>query len=102
MKTALEAMLAKHPSVGDVRSIGLFAAVELVKSKQTREPLVPYGRDPENVMGGINKLLAAKGFMTYTHENVIIVAPPLIITDAQLTCELQKPDEVLAEVDAML
>lgn len=102
LKATLEAMLAKHPCVGDVRSIGLFAAVELVKSKETREPLVPYGRDPDNVMGGINKKLAAKGFMTYTHENVIIVAPPLIITDGQLTEELLKLDEVLAEVDAAL
>ena len=76
--------------------------MELVKNKETREPLVPYGRDTENVMGGINKKLAAKGFMTYTHENVIIVAPPLIITADQLTEELQKLDEVLAEVDITL
>ena len=98
----LAALRDAHACVGDVRSIGLFAAVELVKSKDTREALVPYGRDPEGVMGGINKKLAAKGFMTYTHENVIIVAPALIITAEQLTEELQKLDEVLTEVDAAL
>jgi len=85
-----------------VRSIGLFAAVELVKDKATREALVPYGKDPDGIMGGINKKLAAKGFMTYTHENVIIVAPPLIITAEQIEEELQKLDEVLSEVDTTL
>ena len=102
LKQQLEAIMAKHPSVGDVRSIGLFSAVELVKDRATREPLIPYGKDPAGIMGGINKKLAAKGFMTYTHENVIIVAPPLIITEEQLLEELVKLDEVLAEVDTTL
>ncbi len=98
LAASLNAMLS-HPSVGDVRSIGLFSAVELVKDKATREALVPYGRDPEGIMGRINGKLKARGFMTYTHENVIIVAPPLIITEQQLVEELGKLDEVLSEVD---
>ncbi len=102
LKAELEAIKARHASVGDVRSIGLFAAVELVKNQETHEPLVPYGKDPAGIMGGINKKLAAKGFMTYTHENVIIVAPPLIITAAQIKEELAKLDTVLAEVDTTL
>ncbi|HPR78223.1 MAG TPA: aminotransferase class III-fold pyridoxal phosphate-dependent enzyme, partial [Candidatus Limiplasma sp.] len=102
LKASLEAMKEAHPCVGDVRSIGLFAAVELVKDKATREALVPYGRDPEGIMGGITKKLAAKGFMTYTHENCILVAPPLIITEEQLAEELAKLDEVLTEIDATL
>ncbi|MFP3090131.1 aminotransferase class III-fold pyridoxal phosphate-dependent enzyme [Treponema sp. TIM-1] len=91
----------KHKTVGDVRSIGLMGAVELVKDKATREPVVSYGKDPEGVMKKINGKLAAKGFMTYTHENMILVAPPLIITKEQLAEELQKLDEVLDEVDRM-
>ena len=102
LKSRLNEMKATHPCVGDVRSIGLFSALELVKDRGTREPLVPYGRDPEGIMGAINKKLAARGFMTYTHENIIIVAPPLIITADQLVEELAKLDEVLAEVDASL
>lgn len=102
LKAKLETMKDKHPSVGDVRAIGLFAAVELVWDKASRKPLVPYGKDPDGIMGSILKKLAAKGFMTYTHENVIIVAPPLIITEAQLTEELMKLDDVLSEVDTML
>ena len=95
----LEAMKKSHPCVGDVRYIGLFAAVELVKDKETREPLVPYGKDPQGLMGKILGLLKARKFMTYTHENMIIVAPPLIITEAQIEEELAKLDEVLGIVD---
>lgn len=98
----LEEMKAKHPSVGDVRYIGLFSAVELVKDKKTREPLVPYGKDPEGVMGKILGMLKEKRFMTFGHENMILVAPPLIITEAQLREELAKLDEVLGEVDKMI
>lgn len=98
----LEEMKAKHPCVGDVRYIGLFSAVELVKDKKTREPLVPYGKDPEGVMPKILGMLKAKRFMTFGHENMILVAPPLIITEEQLREELAKLDEVLGEVDKMI
>lgn len=91
----LENLKAKHPSVGDVRYIGLFSAVELVKDKTTREPLVPWGKDPQNLMGFVTKELKARGFVTYTHENCIMVAPPLIITEEQLDEEMAKLDEVL-------
>jgi taurine--2-oxoglutarate transaminase len=86
--------------VGDVRYKGLFAAVELVKDKRTKEALVSYGKDPDGVMKKIVGKLASRGFMTYSHENMIIVAPPLIITEAQLREELAKLDETLSEVDA--
>ena len=95
----LENLKSKHKSVGDVRYIGLFGGVELVKDRATREPLVPWGQDPAGVMGAIVKELKARGFVTYSHENVIIVAPPLIITEAQIDEELAKLDEVLSIVD---
>lgn len=98
----LEELKARHPCVGDVRYIGLFSAVELVRDKQTREPLVPYGRDPEGIMGKVLGMLKAKRFMTFGHENMILVAPPLIITAEQLREELAKLDEVLTEVDKMI
>ena len=98
----LEGLKAKHPSIGDVRYIGLFSSIELVKDRETREPLVPYGKDPDGVMKMIIGKLAAKGFMTYSHENMIFVSPPLIITPAQLDEEFVKLDEVLSEVDEMI
>lgn len=99
---ALEDMKLKHPSVGDVRYIGLFSAVELVKDKETRDPLVPYGKDPEGIMGRLIGELKKRGFMTYSHENMIIVAPPLIITVEQIKEELSKLDEVLYIADEII
>lgn len=95
----LEQMKQDHPCVGDVRYIGLFSAVELVKNKETGEALVPYGRDPDGVMGRIVGMLKERRFMTYSHENMILIAPPLIITARQLSEEMEKLDEVLDIVD---
>lgn len=92
----------KHACVGDVRYKGLFSAVELVKDKATKEPLVGYNADKENLMGKICGMLKAKGFSTYTHENIIIVAPPLIIKEDELRTAMTMLDEVLAEVDKMI
>ena len=96
----LEDIKSKHACVGDVRYIGLFSSIELVKDKETKEPLVPYGKDPEGRMGKIIGALKAKGFMTYSHENMIFVSPPLIITEEQLREEMAKVDEVLETVDS--
>lgn len=96
----LEDIKSKHACVGDVRYIGLFSSIELVKDKETREALVPYGKDPEGKMGKIIGALKAKGFMTYSHENMIFVSPPLIITEEQLREEMAKVDEVLTVVDS--
>lgn len=97
-----EEMKTKHACVGDVRYIGLWSAIELVKDKETKEPLVPYGQDPEGIMPAIIKNLIGRGFYTYSHENTIMVAPPLIITEEQLREAMVIMDEVLTEVDRMI
>lgn len=98
----LEDIKAKHKSVGDVRYIGLFSCVELTKDKATHEPLVPFGKDPEGIMGKIVGMLKAKGFNTYSHEACIFVCPPLIITEEELAENMAILDEVLTEVDKMI
>ena len=92
----------RHACVGDVRHIGLFSAIELVRDKETRESLVPWGADPKGIMPSIIGKLKARGFVTYSHENNIIVAPPLVITAEQIEEEMAKMDEVLGEVDSEL
>lgn len=94
----LEEIKNKYDCVGDVRHIGLFSSVELVKDKKTKEPLVEYGYDPEGVMSNLVGKLKTKGFMTYSHENMIFVNPPLIITPEQIDEELLKLEEVLSEI----
>lgn len=95
----LEKLKESHPSVGDVRYIGLFSVVELVKDKVTKEAFVPYGKDPDKIMGRLNGLLKEKGFSTYTHENCIIVAPPLIIKEEELKEAIHMLHEVLKFAD---
>ena len=98
----LDGYVDKHACVGQVRHIGLFSAIELVKDKETREPLVPFGKDPEGIMPKIIGMLKADGFWTYSHENMFVVTPPLIITEEQLVEEMAKVDKVLDAVDAMI
>ena len=98
----LENLKAKHASVGDVRYIGLFTCIELVKDKATKEPLVGYGKDPEKIMKKILGMLVSEGFWTYTHENMILVAPPLIINETQIREAMAIMDKVLDFVDSMI
>ena len=98
----LEALKAKHACVGDVRYIGLFSIVEFVKDKATREPIVPFGKDPDGIMPKILGMLRAEGFYTYAHENMIHVSPPLIITEQELKEALQMLDKVMDSVDNMI
>ena len=81
---ALHAELArKHPSVGAVRSIGLFGIVELVRNRTTREPMAPFnGTSPE--MAALGKFFREEGLYTLVRWNYFFTNPPLCITDAEL------------------
>ncbi|MCI1931002.1 MAG: aminotransferase class III-fold pyridoxal phosphate-dependent enzyme [Clostridia bacterium] len=98
----LEDLKAKHKCIGDVRYIGLFSAIELVKNRKTKEPIVPYGKDPEKIMPNIIGKLKEKGFYCYGHENNILVAPPLIIKEEELREAMKIMDEVLDYVDTIV
>ena len=86
MRGHLERMKDKHPSVGDVRSIGLFGAIECVKDRSTREPLAPWNAKPHEL--GVMPKVAAKirelGMHTFVKWNWIFTIPPLCINEAQL------------------
>ena len=95
----LEDIKANHKCVGDVRYIGLFGAVELVKDKEKKTPLVPYGYDENKIMAQIHSLLKERGFSAFGRENNINVTPPLIITEEELREAFKLLDEVLTIVD---
>ena len=89
----------QHPSVGEVRSIGLFGIIELVRNRKTREPLAPYnGSSPE--MAAIRKFLLERGVYLYTHWHTLLIIPPLIITEAQLAEGFAVLDQALEIADA--
>ena len=98
----LDGYVDSHPCVGEVRHIGLFSAIELVRDKTTREPLVPFGRDPEGIMAKVIGMLKSDGFWTYSHENMVVVCPPLTITEEELREAMTVMDKVLDSVDKMI
>lgn len=95
--------LMNYSIVGEVRHIGLFAAVELVKDKTTREPLIQYGldygQDPVRLMNKFIAMLLDKGFYTYSHESSVIIAPPLIITKDELNEAIDIFETVLKDFE---
>jgi taurine--2-oxoglutarate transaminase len=89
----------QHPSVGDVRSIGLFGILELVKDRKTKQPLAPYdGSSPE--MAAFRKYLFDHGLYVYTHWHTALVIPPLPITQDQLAEGFSIIDKALEITDA--
>lgn len=88
----------KHPSVGEVRSIGLFGIIELVKDRKTKEPMAPWnGSSPEMV--ALRKYLLDHGLFLYTHWHTVLIIPPLIITEEQLSDGMKLIDEALEITD---
>ena len=85
---------AKHPCVGDVRSIGLFGVIDLVKNA-AGEPMSPYNVTNE-VMGKINRFLLDRGVYTMVRWWSVMTNPPLIIDEAQLAETFAVIDEALA------
>jgi taurine---2-oxoglutarate transaminase len=83
MRRMMDDLKAKHPCVGDVRSIGLFGIVELVKSRTTMEPLAPFnGSSPE--MQALGRFFREEGLYTFVRWNSFFTNPPLCITEAEL------------------
>lgn len=83
MADLLAGLAERHPSVGEVRSIGLFGVIELVRDRATKEPMAPYnGTSPE--MTALRGYLLEHGVFVYIHWHTVLLIPPLIITAEQL------------------
>ncbi len=94
----LSGLKEKHPSVGDIRSIGLFGILELVKNRETKEPMTGWdSSSPE--MDALKKYCREHGLFIYTHWHTILIIPPLIITKEQLAEGFAVIDEALTITD---
>lgn len=83
MRSLLEDLESRHPSVGATRNIGLFGIVELVRNRATREPLAPFNTtSPE--MQALGKFFRQEGLYTFVRWNTFFTNPPLCITEAEL------------------
>lgn len=100
----LSALTDRHPAVGDVRGRGLFACIELVRDRETREPFVPWtprgGSETHPAVAGTLRAMMERGVYAYTRWNVIMIAPPFVITDEQLDEGIDAIDAALAVADA--
>jgi taurine---2-oxoglutarate transaminase len=91
----------KHPSIGDVRGLGCFWGLELVRNRTTREPLVPFNASGEAAVpvARLAKAALERGLYLMTHWNVVMVCPPLTITHDELAEGIAILDYVLAIAD---
>ncbi|MEU1118859.1 MULTISPECIES: aspartate aminotransferase family protein [unclassified Streptomyces] len=101
IEPGLRALAERHPSVGEVRGVGMFWALELVKDRETREPLVPY-----NATGEANAPMAAfgaaakkRGLWPFINMNRTHVVPPCNVTEAEAKEGLAALDEALSVAD---
>lgn len=99
---ALRDIQQRHPSVGEVRGMGVFWALDLVRDRATREPLVPY-----NASGADNAPMAAfaaacrrGGVWPFVNMNRTHVVPPCTVSEAEAKEGLAVLDEALGEADA--
>ena len=93
----LRALTARHPSIGEVRGLGCFWGIELVKNRETREMLVPC--DAAAPVARLARASLERGLYLMTHWNVVMVVPPLTVTPEEVDEGLAVLDETLAIAD---
>jgi taurine--2-oxoglutarate transaminase len=100
-RAGLGALAERHPSIGDVRGLGCFFGLELVRDRETREPLVPFNATGESFapVAQLMKAALERGLYLMTHWNVVMVCPPLTVTREELDEGLAILDEALAVAD---
>ncbi|RYU82112.1 aminotransferase class III-fold pyridoxal phosphate-dependent enzyme [Hymenobacter persicinus] len=94
-------LIEKHPSIGDWRNTGLFGCIELVKNRQTKEPMAPWNAAPAQ-MDIMNKVMAKikeLGMYTFVRWNYIFIAPPLNITKDELDEGLEIISQAISVAD---
>ncbi len=98
---ALHDLAARHPSVGEVRGLGVFWALELVRDRDSREPLVPYNASGSAAtpMAEVAAACKERGLWPFTHFNRVHVVPPCTITSAEVRDGIAILDEALGVAD---
>jgi taurine--2-oxoglutarate transaminase len=97
----LRSLQTGHPSIGEVRGLGCFWGIELVKNRETREMLVPYnaGGEAAAPVARMAKAALERGLYLMTHWNVVMVVPPLTIAPDEVDEGIGILDEVLSIAD---
>jgi taurine--2-oxoglutarate transaminase len=101
LRARVTAMMDTHPSIGEVRGLGMFNGVELVKNRDTREPLVPFAAkgDAAKPMTEMMAFAMTEGLYLSSFSNVIRLTPPLNISEDDLKTGLDILDRTLEIAD---
>ncbi len=97
----MELLKQKHPSIGDFRNTGLLGCIELVKNRDTKEPMAPFNAKPDEmtVMNKVAAKLKELGLYTFVRWSYIFIAPPLCITKEQIDEGLAMISEAILLAD---
>ena len=97
----VEKLKEKHPSIGDFRNTGLLGCIELVKNRETREPVTPWNAKPSEMeaTGRMAAKIRELGMFTFVRWNWIFVAPPLNITKEEVDKGLSIISEAISIAD---
>ena len=99
LKVHLEQLAARHPSVGAVRSIGLFGIVELVRDRTSMEPMAPFNGTSDE-MAALGRRFREEGLYTFVRWNAFFTNPPLTISEEELAEGFAIIDRALEITDA--
>ncbi len=99
LRQGLMDLAEKHPVIGDIRGTGLHQVIELVKNRQTREPLSPFNKPMTDPMKTVATTLKQNGLSTFVRWNMIFNCPPLVITEQQIQEGLAILDAALSQID---
>jgi len=89
LREGLRALYEKHPFIGDVRGLGAFFALELVKDRATKEPLSPWHAPLSPAVQALLRALLREGVYVVAKHNILLIAPPLTIKEAELEAGFQ-------------
>jgi taurine--2-oxoglutarate transaminase len=99
LRRGLMDLAEKHPTIGEVRGAGLHQVIELVKNRETRQPLSPFNQPLSEPMGRVARSLREQGMMTFVRWNMIFNCPPLVINRDQIQEGLAIVDRALDQAD---
>ncbi|GIJ46387.1 putative aminotransferase [Virgisporangium aliadipatigenens] len=101
VRPRLAKLQERHPSVGEVRGLGLFWAIELVRDRDTREMLVPYNASGAAAapMAEVAAACKERGLWPFTHFNRVHVVPPCVTSAEDLALGLDILDDALDAAD---
>ncbi|MGB1253518.1 MAG: aminotransferase class III-fold pyridoxal phosphate-dependent enzyme [Candidatus Promineifilaceae bacterium] len=100
LRAGLLDLAEKHPCVGDIRGAGLHQILELVKNRETKEPISGFNRPASEAMQKVAGSLLADGMSTFVKWDWIFCTPPLVINEAQIQEGIDIIDSALTLADA--